>query len=124
MLENHNIEALRDENETLFFMIQDMLNITNQKQQEINNLDYEKSEFFVEPIENYSQLFAIAWIYSMAKELYDNHIIDKYEPNYEYISDEKHLKTLNKYYYYELHDLIAIQNMYINELSKSKVKSL
>ena len=123
MLENE-LENLLVENETLYNWIRDLTESNYEMVQKIEGKDYEKPSYLIEEVQDINGYLATLWIEGVSKKLFDEYVIQKYMPDYKYESELKHYKSLNKYYYYELHDLIAKQNLYTEELKNIKTKSL
>lgn len=123
MIENE-LENLKEENEALYNWIREVSESNYAMVQRIEGIDYEKPAYVNEPIQNVNEIMAEFWIDDVSKKLFDEYVIQKYVPNYQYESELKHLKTLNKYYYYEFQDLIAKNNLYTEELNNTKTKSL
>ena len=118
-----DLEKLQEENNELFFMIQDLKLSNEKKYNELKNKKIDISPELIRELESDEDI-KIKWVYSLKKEDYDKFILDKYNPDYLYFDELKHLSLLIKYYYIELSKLVKINNELVQLLGTGKVINL
>lgn len=115
-----DIGKLKDENNELFFMIQDLKFSNEKKYIELKSKEKSMNSELINEFESDDET-KIKWVYSLKKDDYDKYIIGKFNPNYIYVDEIKHLSLLTKLYYDELNKLIKINNEFVQLLGTGKV---
>ena len=119
-----DIEKFKEENNELFFMIQDLKLSNEKKYVELKNKNINISCELINEFENDKHDAKIKWVYSLKKDDYDKFILDKYNPDYLYIDESQYLSLLTKYYYIELIKLVKINNELVKLLGAGKTINL